>query len=218
MSSNRWIELSEWFEQRPLRERVILLSAICVVMVYVWMSIGFDALASKGDARRQQLLNLEEENLRLSQQHTILMLDAEEEPNTALERQIARLRAQNDRLDTEVGAMSVTLVEPERMAMVLSRVMANQPSIQLVSVQNKSAEQLFFRAVDSGEPLVVYKHGLRLSLSGTYLDSLQYLADIENLGVRFFWETAEFSVAEYPNGKLTLEVFTLSTKEQLIDV
>ena len=218
MSSNRWIELSEWFEQRPLRERVILLSAICVVMVYVWMSIGFDALASKGDARRQQLLNLEEENLRLSQQHAILMLDAEEEPNTALERQIARLRAQNDRLDTEVGAMSVTLVEPERMAMVLSRVMANQPSIQLVSVQNKSAEQLFFRAVDSGEPLVVYKHGLRLSLSGTYLDSLQYLADIENLGVRFFWETAEFSVAEYPNGKLTLEVFTLSTKEQLINV
>jgi len=218
MSSNRWIELSEWFEQRPLRERVILLSAICVVMVYVWMSIGFDALASKGDARRQQLLNLEEENLRLSQQHAILMLDAEEEPNTALERQIARLRAQNDRLDTEVGAMSVTLVEPERMAMVLSRVMANQPSIQLVSVQNKSAEQLFFRAVDSGEPLVVYKHGLRLSLSGTYLDSLQYLADIEDLGVRFFWETAEFSVAEYPNGKLSLEVFTLSTKEQLIDV
>ena len=218
MSSNRWIALSEWFEQRPLRERVILLSAICVVMVYVWMLIGFDALASKGDARRQQLLNLEEENLRLSQQHAILMLDAEEEPNTALERQIARLRAQNDRLDTEVGAMSVTLVEPERMAMVLSRVMANQPSIQLVSVQNKSAEQLFFRAVDSGEPLVVYKHGLRLSLSGTYLDSLQYLADIEDLGVRFFWETAEFSVAEYPNGKLSLEVFTLSTKEQLIDV
>ena len=218
MSSNRWIALSEWFEQRPLRERVILLSAICVVMVYVWMLIGFDALASKGDAWRQQLLNLEEENLRLSQQHAMLMLDAEEEPNTALERQIARLRAQNDRLDTEVGAMSVTLVEPERMAMVLSRVMANQPSIQLVSVQNKSAEQLFFRAVDSGEPLVVYKHGLRLSLSGTYLDSLQYLADIENLGVRFFWETAEFSVAEYPNGKLTLEVFTLSTKEQLIDV
>jgi len=218
MSSNRWIALSEWFEQRPLRERVILLSAICVVMVYVWMLIGFDALDSKGDALRQQLLSLEEENFSLSQQHAILMLDAEEEPNTALERQIARLRAQNDRLDTEVGAMSVTLVEPERMAMVLSRVMANQPSIQLVSVQNKSAEQLFFRAVDSGEPLVVYKHGLRLSLSGTYLDSLQYLADIEDLGVRFFWETAEFSVAEYPNGKLSLEVFTLSTKEQLIDV
>ena len=114
--------------------------------------------------------------------------------------------------------MSVTLVEPERMAMVLSRVMARQPNIELIGMQNRPAEQLFFRAVDSGEPLVVFKHGLKLELKGRYLDALQYLADIEALGVRFFWEAASYQVEEYPDGVLTIDVFTLSTQEQLINV
>jgi MSHA biogenesis protein MshJ len=97
-------------------------------------------------------------------------------------------------------------------------VMARQPNIELIGMQNRPAEQLFFRAVDSGEPLVVFKHGLKLELKGRYLDALQYLADIEALGVRFFWEAASYQVEEYPDGVLTIDVFTLSTQEQLINV
>lgn len=217
MNSDQWQALSVWFNARTARERLVIVIALAVVMGYATL-LANEALDRSIALKSQQLQNLERENRVLSQEHALLRRDAEEEPNIALERQIERLKAQNDRLDIEVGAMSVTLVEPERMAMVLSRVMAKQSSIELLSVENRPAEQLFFRAVESGDPLIVFKHGLKLSLKGSYLDSLRYLADIESLGVRFFWEAAEFEVEDYPTGQLTIEVFTLSTKEQLINV
>ena len=33
-----------------------------------------------------------------------------------------------------------------------------------------------------------------------------------------FWEAASYQVEEYPDGVLTIDVFTLSTQEQLINV
>ena len=182
------------------------------------LMLAFETLEASQVSTERQLVQLAQENAALALAHENLRVAADEQPNAALERQIARLTAQNARLDVEVGAMSVTLVEPERMAMVLSRVMARQPNIELIGMQNRPAEQLFFRAVDSGEPLVVFKHGLKLELKGRYLDALQYLADIEALGVRFFWEAASYQVEEYPDGVLTIDVFTLSTQEQLINV
>jgi MSHA biogenesis protein MshJ len=214
----RWQALQVWFGLRPARERLILMLAIGVVLGYAWLLLGFDTLTARATDAERRLSQTQRENAALSSAHAALKNSAEEEPNTALQRQIARLEAQNARLDVEVGAMSVTLVEPERMAMVLSRVMAKQPNIELIGMQNRSAEQLFFRAVDSGEPLVVFKHGLRLELKGGYLDALKYLADIEALGVRFFWESVTYEAEEYPDGILTIDVFTLSTQEQLINV
>jgi len=218
VNGERWQALQVWFGLRPARERLILMLAIGVVLGYAWLLLGFDTLTARAADAERRLLQIQRENASLSNAHAALKNSAEEEPNTALQRQIARLEAQNARLDVEVGAMSVTLVEPERMAMVLSRVMAKQPNIELIGMQNRSAEQLFFRAVDSGEPLVVFKHGLRLELKGGYLDALEYLADIEALGVRFFWESVTYEAEEYPDGILTIDVFTLSTQEQLINV
>jgi MSHA biogenesis protein MshJ len=218
VNGERWQALQVWFGLRPARERMILMLAIGVVLGYAWLLLGFDTLTARAVDAERRLSQIQRENAALSSAHAALKNSAEEEPNTALQRQIARLEAQNARLDVEVGAMSVTLVEPERMAMVLSRVMAKQPNIELIGMQNRSAEQLFFRAVDSGEPLVVFKHGLRLELKGGYLDALKYLADIEALGVRFFWESVTYEAEEYPDGILTIDVFTLSTQEQLINV
>jgi MSHA biogenesis protein MshJ len=218
VNGERWQALQVWFGLRPARERLILMLAIGVVLGYAWLLLGLDTLTARAADAERQLLQIQRENAALSNAHAALKNSAEEEPNSALQRQIARLEAQNARLDVEVGAMSVTLVEPERMAMVLSRVMAKQPNIELIGMQNRSAEQLFFRAVDSGEPLVVFKHGLRLELKGGYLDALEYLADIEALGVRFFWESVTYEAEEYPAGILTIDVFTLSTQEQLINV
>ena len=218
MNDSRWQALGVWYALRPARERLILLVAAVVLLAYVWFVLAFETLEASQASTERQLVQLTQENAALALAHENLRVAADEQPNAALERQIARLTAQNARLDVEVGAMSVTLVEPERMAMVLSRVMARQPNIELIGMQNRPAEQLFFRAVDSGEPLVVFKHGLKLELKGRYLDALQYLADIEALGVRFFWEAASYQVGEYPDGVLTIDVFTLSTQEQLINV
>lgn len=219
MNPSVWLELQAWFGLRSVRERGIVLITVGLLLFYGWdwfLQSNLQAFAAS-EARRLQ--TLEQTNLGLAQQHNNLAAIAQENPNTLLKRTIGRLNAQNERLDLEIEAMSGTLVQPIQMADVLSRVMLQQGGVELLSIENRPPESLFFRSGESGdEPLVVYKHGLNLTLRGSYLDVLRYLSAIENLGVRFFWERVEYTSEAYPAGVIAIEVFTLSTQEQLLNV
>ena len=156
MNPSVWLELQAWFGLRSVRERGIVLITVGLLLFYGWdwfLQSNLQAFAAS-EARRLQ--TLEQTNLGLAQQHNNLAAIAQENPNTLLKRTIGRLNAQNERLDLEIEAMSGTLVQPLQMADVLSRVMLQQGGVELLSIENRPPESLFFRSGESGdEPLVV---------------------------------------------------------------
>ena len=219
MNASLWTELQVWFALRGVRERTVVLIAVVVVLGYGWQFLVKDGLEQYMQAEIRNLAQLQTQNAALEAQRAELDAVAEADPNALLQRTIARLNAQNTRLDLEIEAMSGKLVLPADMAAVLSRVMSQQGGVTLLGMQNRPPESLFFRTGNSDAgALVIYKHGLDLSLKGSYLDVLQYLAEIESLGVRFFWERVEYKAVSYPEGEIAIQVFTLSTQEQLLDV
>ena len=219
MNASLWTELQVWFALRGVRERTVVLIAVVVVLGYGWQFLVKDGFEQYTQAEIRNLAQLQTQNAALEAQRAELDAVAEADPNTLLQRTIARLNAQNTRLDLEIEAMSGKLVQPADMAVVLSRVMSQQGGVKLLGMQNRPPESLFFRTGngDAGA-LVIYKHGLDLSLKGSYLDVLEYLVEIESLGVRFFWERVEYKAVTYPEGEIAIQVFTLSTQEQLLDV
>jgi MSHA biogenesis protein MshJ len=64
-----------------------------------------------------------------------------------------------------------------------------------------------------GSPL--FRHGVEITLTGSYFDLLQYLADLEKLPSRLLWGSAEIHAEQYPEVRLTLQVFTLSPERSL---
>ena len=63
--------------------------------------------------------------------------------------------------------------------------------------------------VQSSQP-PIYRHGLEITVSGSYLDLLSYLTDLEKLPTRMYWGKLELSAVEYPHTTLKLTVYTLS--------
>ena len=219
MNASLWTELKIWFALRGKRERGVVLVAMMAVLGFGWQFLVTDGLEQYVAAETVRLSALKAQKSTLQAQYGELAAVAEADPNTLLKRTIARLNAQNTRLDMEIEAMSGKLVQPVDMAVVLGQVMSQQGGVTLLAMQNRAPESLFFRTGNSDAgALVIYKHGLDLSLKGSYLDVLNYLAAIEMLGVRFFWERVEYKAQEYPDGEITIQVFTLSTQEQLLDV
>ena len=219
MNPSRWQELNVWFSARAARERLVVLFAALVLFSYGWQLLVRDSLTAFIATQTLRSTQLSQQQSLLQAQYDDLSRIAEADPNALLKQTIGRLSAQNERLDFEIEALSGKLVLPAEMAGVLSRVMADQPGVTLVGMTNRPPESLFFRTSgDENSPLVIYKHGIELTLQGSYLDVLRYLAAIENLGVRFFWESVEYEVKAYPLGEVAIEVFTLSTQEQLLDV
>jgi MSHA biogenesis protein MshJ len=60
-----------------------------------------------------------------------------------------------------------------------------------------------------------YRHGVELTLKGSYFDLVQYLTQLEKLPARLLWGRTELQVEKYPDVRLTVQVRTLSTEPSL---
>jgi MSHA biogenesis protein MshJ len=64
-------------------------------------------------------------------------------------------------------------------------------------------------------PAGFYRHGVELTLKGSYFDLVQYLMQLERLPARLIWGRTELAVDQYPEVRLTANVWTLSTQPAL---
>ncbi|MFP5393990.1 MAG: type II secretion system protein GspM [Gammaproteobacteria bacterium] len=61
---------------------------------------------------------------------------------------------------------------------------------------------------------VLYKHGVELTVRGSYLDMVSYMDTLAGMPNRLFWGQANLQVEQYPNACLTLTLYTLSLDQK----
>jgi len=66
--------------------------------------------------------------------------------------------------------------------------------------------------------LNLYRHGIKIKLSGRYFDLRDYLSQLEKLPWKFFWQDFNFKLTEYPNSELEIEMYSLGTKQEFVGV
>ncbi|MFS2021662.1 hypothetical protein ACEN88_34490, partial [Massilia sp. CT11-108] len=59
-------------------------------------------------------------------------------------------------------------------------------------------------------PDLLYRHGVELTVRGSYLDMVDYMQALETLPTQLFWGKAQLDAEAYPNVRLTLTLYTLS--------
>ena len=220
MNAERWTEFSRRYALRPFRERLVLILAALFGLVFVWNDYLQESLVQQAASDPKRLNRFTQDNVKLAEQHAELTFRAKADPNTLLRASIERLQVQNQRLDEDIRNSSGRLVDPTRMVSVLSRVLSKQNDVQLMAMNNLPSEKLVVRstALARGSALQIYKHGLSFEVKGRYLAIIEYLEALEASDAGFYWEGARFAVEEYPYGTLSVKVFTLSTRAELLDV
>jgi len=66
--------------------------------------------------------------------------------------------------------------------------------------------------------LNLYRHAIKLKLSGGYFELRDYLLQLEQLKWQFFWQNFNFEVQEYPQSELEVIIYSLSTKQEFVGV
>lgn len=64
----------------------------------------------------------------------------------------------------------------------------------------------------------IYKHGVEITMQGSYLDLANYVAELEAMPWQLFWSKAKLNVEEYPKTTLTLTLFTLSLDKKWLNL
>ena len=119
---------------------------------------------------------------------------------------------------------------------VLDKILANNPRLQLIemktlprvsiSVEKEAAtgekgapsRESKPASADETKSAEIYRHGVEVTMRGSYLDLLAYLQEIESLQVRMFWDKVNLSVTTYPTVTMRLVVYTISLDKAWLTV
>jgi len=115
-------------------------------------------------------------------------------------------------------------VPPDRMASMLEDILKRNRRLQLVKMTTIPAVELLGResAQAQAQPQSaeagmkdagsqnIFKHGVELTLRGSYFDMLDYLAQIEALPWQMYWGQLKLDARDYSRPELKLTLYTLS--------
>lgn len=219
-------QLANWIDTLSLRERGFVLLAIIIAIFLVWDRVLLQPLDKQAKSLQVQLKKQNKDLLRVREQQQEVVERSTANPDAENLQQVAALKKVMQELDVQLQAMTVDLVTPQQMAKVLEEVLTRETDLKLVSVQSLPPLALTDTADEDakskkrGKNVLpgVYQHTLKIEFKGSYLSTLQYMQQLENLSRRFYWGSVDFAVESYPLARVTITVNTLSLNEAWIGV
>jgi MSHA biogenesis protein MshJ len=216
-----WIrDLVDRYDLLSLRERVLVLGAVLGLILLVWDGLLMGPLERERKGRLQQVDLLRAEVGGLEQSLEAIVAQGSADPDRETREAIAKLKAENAELDARLAGATSGLIAPRQMAHVLEELLGRTSRLKLRALRTLPPESVTAPAADGsrGGEASIYKHGLELELAGTYLDTLRFLQGLESLQYRFFWDRIEYSVEQFPQGRVKLTLYTLGLEEGWIGV
>jgi MSHA biogenesis protein MshJ len=164
----------------------------------------------------------------INEQITQKLQEAGADPDAPVRARLAAVRDESGRLSDSLRAMQKGLVAPERVAPLLESILRANGRLKMVAVRTLPVEPLSAigakKEGDAAAPAatpaktakrdLLFRHGVELTVRGSYLDMVDYMTALESLPTQLFWGKAQLEVEEYPSVRLTLTLYTLSLDEK----
>jgi MSHA biogenesis protein MshJ len=201
-------QYAERIDNASLRERVLLFLAMALVLVFV---VNATLIKPLRDAQRRLNSDISQNQLELRTIQSEIQRLArarEGDPDARNRERATALRAEIAALDAHIVEEQRRFTTPQRMRDVLEEMLQREKRLRLVDLKTLPVTNLAATQGQAGRR--VYRHGVEMTLAGSYLDLHAYLSALEDLPTQLYWGRAEMSVSEYPVATLTLTVYTLS--------
>lgn len=227
----QWQRLADRVDALSLRERALIFLAIAIGLVVLVNLLLIEPLLARHKSLQQRIVQEEQEINAMRVQIQALAVAASSDPDAPFKRRLAQLRMQSEKTAETLEDIQSGLVPPQRIPALLQDLLRHNRSVSLVAMKTLPVQALGVPAVAAvntapgdgagpdraGQPATpvstVYKHGVEITVQGSYLDLLRYLDGIESLPWQMFWGTAEVDGQNYPTVTLTLRLYTLSLDE-----
>jgi MSHA biogenesis protein MshJ len=223
--------LMEQIDSRILRERILIFFTVLAVIFLFWQLLLQSHIDQTTKALEAEQAQLTTEQQMLDSKIATLTLQMASDPAIAKRKNISDLQTKVTQVETQLAGLSQGLISAELLPNVLQDVLARTTSVQLLQVRTFPASELPLESTlpnpnasansasdTSVSGTGVYKHSVLIRVSGTYAELVKLLQDIESLQWKFYWDSLNYTVKQYPNAEIDIQVFTLSSEEGLLGV
>jgi len=233
----QWAHFSEKFNAKPMREKLIY-GGMGFVLIYALMDfIVIQPLFKERASLDLRLDVATKEISKLSTQEQLFAQALTNDPNAQKKREVEDLKSRLAQADKNLETLSTGLIASKKLPAALHDVLKSAGALQLTGMEtlapvriqlNIATEQ---EVIDSEQaPLSVFeppeedeyrdvgvfKHSVVVALKGRYFDVVSYLAALEQLPWKIYWEGIDYKVDGFPEAEVKIEVYTLSTEQGVI--
>jgi MSHA biogenesis protein MshJ len=225
----QWLTCAARIDALSQRERIMSFVAAAAALAFVVHFIVIGPLLRKQELLRSQVVQQQNNIAGINEQITQKLQEAEADPDAPVRARLAAVRDESGRLTETLRAMQQGLVAPERVAPLLETILRANGRLKMLSLRTLPVEPLSgigarkgtaetdpapAAVKTSGKRELLFRHGVELTVRGSYLDMVDYMTVLEGLPTQLFWGKAQLEVEEYPSVRLTLTLYTLSLDEK----
>ncbi len=226
-----WQNYSDKFSQLTTREKYLVLLSGLVAIVLIGSYLFIDEKSSKIATFDKQSRVMKTGNQSLDYTINEFQSALTEDPNEETVKEIAKLQGKLAGIDKKLVHLTTELISPSEMRQALLRLLRLEPGVSLLSFELIGAKPLLdLRSTQANSDLNnnlpsaeqlglnLYKHGIKIKLTGKYFELRNYLKQLEQLSWKFFWQDFEFAVKEYPQGEVEIIIYSLGLNKEFIGV
>jgi MSHA biogenesis protein MshJ len=210
--------LAERIDAFTLRERAILFGAVASVVVVFAYSFFIDPEFARSARLARDIAQRHAETRTLQEQMTKLLQARVQDPDRDNRERLARAQARLASVEAEIAAEERKFTRPAQTRAVLEQFIARNKQVRLVELKTLPPASITETRPAAAGPQakpgaverVIFRHGFTMTVAGSYLDLLGYLADLERLPTQLYWGTLSLDAAQYPAVTMKLTVYTLS--------
>jgi MSHA biogenesis protein MshJ len=223
-----WLRYSERIEQMSLRERALVFTCAMLLLVGLGYTMLIEPEMKRERRLSSSLVQKQAESRTFQEQIAQIAATRAADPDRAPRERLALVRERLAQIEVGIVAEERKFTNPAQMRRVIEELLTRNPSVQLVAMKNLPTTSVAdARASAPGAPApaapapadrLVYRHGVEITVSGSYLDLLAYLSQLERLPTQLYWSSLELDAARYPRNTLKLVVYTLSLDKRWMSV
>jgi MSHA biogenesis protein MshJ len=226
----RWQKFAARVDALSQRERIMGFAASAAVLYAVAQAGVIGPLLRKQELLKIQVVQQQNNIAGINAEITQKLKEAEADPDAPVRARLAATREESARLGESLRSMQQGLVPPDRVAPLLESILRANGRLKMVSLRTLPVESLSSlgnkkdgageepAAGAASKPMpkreLLFRHGVEVTVRGSYLDMVDYMTALEGLPTQLFWGKAQLDVEEYPSVRLTLTLYTLSLDEK----
>jgi MSHA biogenesis protein MshJ len=222
-----WLRYVAKMEAATLRERVMIFAAVAVAMIALASGALVEPELVKQRRLSGEVAQRQADIMKVQAQLQAMAVARQADPDQAARKNLETVRARTVEAEAKLKDEQRKFVSPDRIGALLEEMLARNRRLQLVYMRTLPAA-----AIDPASPQqkpatekpaaekpaaakaaatgTIYRHGVEITLTGSYLDLLAYLRDLEKLPNQMYWGKLELTVEKHPKVTMKLSVYTMS--------
>jgi MSHA biogenesis protein MshJ len=200
---------AERIDAATLRQRLLVFLAASAVLLLLANALLLQPQRAKQRRLAAETAQVQKSLADLQAQIGRVVSEEANDPDSALRKRQEALRAELGQVSSRIAGEERRFTAPERMRAVLQEMLARDKRLALVDLRTLPVVPIAPQAA-AGAPAGMFRHGMELTVRGTYDEIYDYLRQLENLPSQLYWARAELTVTDQPFLTLKLTVHTIS--------